>query len=177
MNKKLSIVLIILIFQIGYSQQKKGNPFFITSLSTTFAINEEYTIQNDDQPFLIPSSFLLRAGFGYEINRRWAASLHAGFDHHFNFGINAIPTYGSLRYNITEDDGNAFFIESSYGKMWRPSVKFEDGNYYKIGIGGVTINDDGNKIFIRLDFHRKKIVGFKNGNLDSLSLGIGIMLF
>ncbi len=177
MRKILFLIIILFTIQTLSAQEKKGFPFFTASLNSTFAINEEYTLQDDDQPLFVPSAILLRVGFGYQFNRRWAAGLHAGFDHHFSYGINAIPTYGSLRYNITENDGDAFFVEARYGKMWRPSPEFGDGNYYGVGVGMTIFGGDRSRGTLHLDFHRKKIAGFENGSLDSVSLGIGIILF
>jgi len=125
---------------------------------------------------------MVRVGFGYQFNSRWAVSAHAGLDDHYKFNITAIPTYGSLRYNITESDddgeGDTFFIETSYGRMWRPTTKFEDGKYFSIGLGSQIAGDGRWNMIYRLDFHRKSILNFENsGHLDSISLGIGFSFF
>tara|TARA_R110001606_G_scaffold103422_1_gene226137 strand:+ start:892 stop:1125 length:234 start_codon:yes stop_codon:yes gene_type:complete len=76
-----------------------------------------------------------------------------------------------------EDADDTFFISTSYGKMWRPSSEYEDGNYYGLGIGWQIAGEGRWNTVVKIDFHRKKIANFKKGNLDSVSLGIGFSLF
>ncbi len=174
------ILLFIIIFcgtQTLVSQEKKGTPFFTSSLNFTFGRNEFDEGFGDDEPFLAPAAVLIRAGFGYQFNKRFAASFNAGFDHHWKESINAIPTYGTLRYNIAEKHDNSLFIESSIGKMWRPSDKYPDGNYYGFGIGLQISGEKRWNTLLKLDFHRKTIPGFENSRLDSVSLGFGFSFF
>jgi len=176
--KKLVLTLFLFTSLLATAQKNNRTPFFTGSLSTTFAINPNYTINNDDEETLLePASILLRIGFGYQLNRRWLASFHTGYDHHIRFGINAIPTYGKVTYNIVEDEGDAFFISTSYGKMWRPSANFENGKYYGLGVGWQIASEGRWNTTVKIDFHRKKIVNFKKGNLDSVSIGLGFRLF
>ena len=176
--KKALLALLLFTTTFAMSQERVKKPFFTGSLSTTLAINPNYTINNDDEETLLePASILLRLGFGYQLNKRWLASFHTGYDHHLRFGINAIPTFGKLTYNILEDADDTFFISTSYGKMWRPSSKFENGKYYGLGIGWQIAGEGRWNTLIKIDFHRKKIADFKKGNLDSVSLGIGFSLF
>lgn len=178
MKKLLLLLAIILAIHTSFSQHKYKKPFFTGSLNTTFAINENYTLDTDDGEMLLePASVLLRLGVGYQLHRRWQVGINAGFDHHFRFGINAIPFYGSLRFNITEDEDDTFFAEYSHGKMWRPSVKYEDGNYYGFGIGSQITSSSRWSTIVRLDYHRKAISDFENGHLDSISIGIGFSFF
>ena len=176
--KKALLALLLFTATFAMSQERVKKPFFTGSLSTTLAINPNYTINNDDEETLLePASILLRLGFGYQLNKRWLASFHTGYDHHLRFDINAIPTFGKLTYNILEDADDTFFISTSYGKMWRPSSKFENGKYYGLGIGWQIAGEGRWNTLIKIDFHRKKIADFKKGNLDSVSLGIGFSLF
>lgn len=178
MKKFLLFIAIFCAIQTSISQEKKGKPFFTGSVNLTFAINEYYTLDPDDgEPLIIPAALFLRTGFGYQFNRRIAASFNAGFDYHWNYAVSAFPTYGTLHYNITEKDNNTLFIETSYGKMWRPSSKYTDGKYYGIGIGVQAIGEKRWNTLVRLDFHRKAILGFHNNRLDSFSLGIGFSFF
>ena len=178
--KRLFLILFLGTSLSVSSQDKNRKSFFSSSLSTTFAINPNYTItlnEEGEETLLQPASILLRVGFGYQLNRRWLVSVNTGYDHHLRFGINAIPTFGKLIYNITENDGNTFFMSVSFGKMWRPSPRFENGNYYGLGAGWQIAGDGRWNTILKIDFHRKKIIGFKKGNLDSVSLGIGVSLF
>jgi len=177
--KKGLLALLLFTAITANSQESFKKPFFTGSLSTTFAINPNYTVYDteDGEMLLEPASILLRIGFGYQLNRRWLASLHAGYDHHIQFGINAIPAFGKLTYNIIEKDDDTFFVSTSYGKMWRPSGRFEDGKYYGIGVGWQVAGAGRWNTIVKIDFHRKKITNFKKGNLDSVSIGIGFSLF
>jgi hypothetical protein len=141
-------------------------------------LNENYTINNDEGEYLIqPSAIFLRTGFGYEFKKLVAISFNVGFDYHWNYAVSAFPTYGTLRFNLSEKHGNALFTETSYGKMWRPSTKYPDGNYFGLGIGVQVAGEARWNTIIRLDFHRKGIVGFENNRLNSVSLGIGFSFF
>jgi hypothetical protein len=176
--RKLLLALFLFTSFLAVSQDGIRKPFFTGSLSTTFALNPNYTISNDEgETMLEPASILLRVGFGYQLDRHWLVSFNTGYDHHLRFGINAIPTFGKLTYNIVEDADDTFFVSTSYGKMWRPAASFENGDYYGLGVGWQIAGGGRWNTVVKLDFHRKKIANFKKGNLDSVSLGIGFSLF
>ena len=176
--KKVLLALFLFTSFLTFSQEGIRKPFFTGSLSTTFALNPNYTISNDEgETMLEPASILLRVGFGYQLDRHWLVSFNTGYDHHLRFGINAIPTFGKLTYNIVEDADDTFFVSTSYGKMWRPAANFENGDYYGLGVGWQIAGGGRWNTIVKLDFHRKKIANFKKGNLDSVSLGIGFSLF
>lgn len=160
------------------SQEKTGRPFFTGSSNLTFGINEFYTLDpNDGEALIVPAAIFFRFGVGYEFKRRVAISMNAGYDYHWNYATSAFPTYTSLKYTISENEDDAFFAEMSYGKMWRPSSKYSDGNYYRFGIGTQVAGEKRWNTIVRLDFHRKVVIGFKNNRLDSISLGIGFSFF
>lgn len=125
----------------------------------------------------MPAALFFRVGLGYEFQRRFAVSLNAGYDFHFNYDVDAFPTYGALKYNITERDNDAHFVEIRYGKMWTPSTNYPDGNYYGIGFGIQVAGEERWNTVFRIDFHRKKILGFRNDRLDSVSFGFGFSFF
>ena len=106
-----------------------------------------------------------------------AISLHAGYDFHWNYAVDAFPTYTTLRYNVSEREDDTFFIETSYGKMWRPTNNYSDGNYYGFGMGAQIAGEKRWNTIVRLDFHRKGLIGFDNNRLDSVSFGIGFSFF
>ena len=160
------------------SQEKLGSPFFTSSFNFTLGINENYTLDPDDgEPLVVPAALFFRVGFGFEFKRRLAISVHAGYDFHWNYAVDAFPTYTTLRYNISEREDNALFIETSYGKMWRPTNKYPDGNYYGVGIGSQIAGEKRWNTIVRIDFHRKGLLGFENNRLDSVSFGIGFSFF
>jgi hypothetical protein len=172
--KKLFLFTLFIIVTVTVNAQNERYPFFTGSVNTTFGVNQNYKLDEEGNgPFITPKSILLRTGFGYQFNNRWASSINIGYDHHFSYSINSIPTYASLRYNFIKRSSSAYFIESSYGQMFRLSDKFSNGNYYKIGIGLLSLSSNRWNGMIRIDFHQKKIAQFKNGNLNSISLGFG----
>jgi hypothetical protein len=172
--KNLFLFTLFIIASITVKAQNDSHPYFTGSINTTFGVNQNYKLDEDGNgPFITPKSILLRTGFGYQFNKRWASSINIGYDHHFTYSINSIPTYASLRYNFIKKSSSAYFIESSYGQMFRLSNKFSNGNYYKIGVGILSLSSNRWNGMIRLDFHQKKIAQFESGNLNSISLGIG----
>lgn len=177
MNKLFFCIAFLITVQL-VSQEKLGRPFFTGSFNFTLGINENYTFEPDDGEALIePAALFFRVGFGYEFKRRLAISLHAGYDFHWNYAVDAFPTYTTVRYNISEREDNAFFIETSFGKMWRPSNRYPDGNYYGFGIGSQIAGEKRWNTIVRIDFHRKGLLGFENNRLDSVSLGLGFSFF
>ena len=179
MAKKVLLLFIVFCSLQSFAQEKLGRPFFTGSINFSIGLNENYVLfQPDDDEYLIDfTGIFLRTGFGYEFQKRVAISLNAGFDYHSRYAVSAIPTYGSLKYNITEREDDAFFVEMSYGKMWRPSNRYPDGNYYGFGIGSQFAGENRWNMILKLDFHRKGIFGFKNNRIDSFSLGIGFSFF
>ena len=179
MKRLLITIFSLFLFQIHKAQEKKIRPFFSGTFKLTFAVNEDFTIDpDDDQPFLIPTATFFRFGVGYQLGNKFSLSLHGGYDYHFPYAINAFPTYVTGRYNVWGDFEESFFAQFSRGKMWRPSSRFSDGDYYNFGVGWQLEADSRWKPIIRLTYHRKKIRRFEdNGRLESISLGIGFIFF
>ncbi|MGB1041997.1 MAG: hypothetical protein ACPGU6_01255 [Tenacibaculum sp.] len=179
MKKTLLLVFVLICSFSLQAQDKKGHPFFTGTLNFTFALNENYVLfePDDDEELLEFSALMTRFGIGYQFDEKWAGIVNIGYDHHTRFDINAIPMFGTLRYNISKDGNDSFFTQASYGNLWRPSDKYENGKYYALGIGAQIGGSGKWHAVIHLDFHRKKINHFKNGNLDSVSLGIGFSFF
>lgn len=177
--KKTLLYFVLFSSTFCFSQRKLGRPMLTGSGSFVLGINENYTPFNsdDDETLLIPTGIFFRLGFGYEFKRRVAILFNSGFDYHWNYAVSAFPTYGSLRFNITEVDEDALFLETSYGKMWRPSSKYPDGNYYGFGVGLQIAGEYRWNGIIRLDFHRKAIFGFENNRIDSIAIGFGFSFF
>ncbi|CAL2060270.1 hypothetical protein [Tenacibaculum sp. 190524A05c] len=176
--KKLLLILFVAISQITQAQIKEKQPFFIGNIGTTFGINQQFKLSEEGNgPFITPKSILLRAEVGYQLDRRWSGSISIGYDHHFRYSINSIPQFGTIRYNFISRNSSAYFIDASYGRTWRPSESFSNGDYYKLGLGIMSFSSSRWNGLVRLDFHRKKIAQFENGNLDSVSLGIGFSFY
>lgn len=178
--KNITITIILFCtLQNFVSQEKLGKPFIIGDFNFTLGINENYTLfdTDDGEGLLEPAALFFRIGFGYEFKKRVAISFNAGYDFHFNYAVDAFPTYGGLRFNIVEKDDDAFFTEVRYGKMWTPSSGYPDGNYYGLGLGFQIAGEKRWNTIVRIDFHRKGIAGFENNRLDSVSFGLGFSFF
>lgn len=178
MKKLLLLIAVISLVNLSLNAQEK-RPFFTGSLNFTFALNKNYVLfePDDDNELIEFSALMTRFGVGYQFDKKWAGIINIGYDYHTRFGINTIPMFGTLRYNISEDGYDSFFTQVSYGNLWRPSNKYENGKYYAFGIGTQIGGSKRWHAVVHLDFHRKKISNFKNGNLDSVSLGIGFSFF
>lgn len=178
--KKPVLYLFLFTTFLAASQTKDKGSFFNANLHLTFALNENYVLfEPDDGEVLLDfSAIFIRTGFGYRFNKHIESSINFGLDFHTRFKIQAIPSYLNLQYNLIANKDFKFFINGSYGNLWKPSSNFEKGKYHGFGIGfqGNDGHSKTNYVF-RIDFHRKRISNFKNGNLDSVSLGIGISLF
>ena len=177
--KKILLFFILFISIQFNAQEKLGRAFFTGDLNFTLGINENYEAGNSEEtgPLIVPAALFFRVGLGYEFQRKFAVSLNGGYDFHFNYDVDAFPTYGALKYNITERDNDAHFVEIRYGKMWTPSSNYPDGNYYGIGFGIQVAGEERWNTIFRIDFHRKKIAGFRNDRLDSVSFGFGFSFF
>jgi hypothetical protein len=178
--KKTLLSLFLFTALLATSQNKEKGPFFAANVHLTFALNENYELfePDDGENMLDFSAVFIRTGFGYRFNKRIESSINFGLDFHTRFRRQAIPAYLNLQYNMFTNEDFKIFINGSYGNLWKPSSNFEKGKYHAFGIGfqGNDSESKANLVF-RLDFHRKRINNFKNGNLDSVSLGIGISLF
>jgi hypothetical protein len=174
MKKLLLITFTLFTLQNTFSQEKNGRTFFSSDFNLTFRVNENYTINNDDdETFLIPSETLLRFGFGYEFKKKLAISFNAGFDYHFNYSIASIPTYIGFQYNIWNRDDEAFFIRFDTGKLWRTAERFSDGDYRAYGLGWRLESGSRWKPIIKIMYHQKRIKNFEGGSLDNISIGFG----
>lgn len=177
--KKTLLSILLFSSLVANAQKKEKGAFFATNLHLTFALNENYVLfePDDGEHMLDFSAVFIRTGFGHRFNKHIEASINFGLDFHTRFKIQAIPSYVNIQYNLIRGDDFIFFANGSYGNLWSPSSNFEKGKYHGFGIGLQGNNEQRLNMVFRLDFHRKRIDNFKNGNLDSVSLSIGFQLF
>lgn len=175
MRKPLLLFLSLFLLQTLQAQDKLVRPFFTGTFHLTFGVNENFTLDpDDDETLFIPTATFFRFGFGYQFGDKFALSANGGYDYHFPYAINAFPTYFTGRYNLWGDFEESFFLEASRGKMWRPSIRYSDGDYYNVGVGWLLETGSRWRPEIKLMYHQKKIRGFEDsGRLESISLGIG----
>ena len=180
-------ILFTLLFSLSifaFSQEKPikkpQKRFYTASVSATFTLNPNYVPFNkDDGENLFDfSAIFIRNGLGYRFNKKLTGSINFGIDFHTRLGLQSLPAYLNLQYNIFEnDDNDLFFVDSSFGKLWQPSLNFDKGSYYSFGFGWQIGGEKNINSLLKIDFHRKNILGLNKGHLDSLSLGLGITLF
>ena len=176
--KKLFLILLILFWFNSFSQEKPGRAFVKGNINFVLGINENYSLfEDDDESLIIPTGVFARVGFGYEFKKRIALSFNTGYDYHWNYAVSAIPTFGNLQFNLWRNGDNVFFTDVSYGKMFRMSKNYIDGNYYGFGFGYQIEGEKRWNTIFRFDLHRKEILGFNNNRLDSFSFGIGFSFF
>ncbi len=178
--KETIFLVLFTISIVVFSQEKKEKRFYTASIHSTFALNPNYTLfdKDDGENLLDFSAILIRNGLGYRFTKKWTGSVNFGIDFHTRLGLQNFPAYFNIQYNIFEDeDENLFFVNSSVGKLWKPSSNFDKGDYYSLGLGWQIGGEKNVNTLLKLDFHRKKILGLNNGNLDSVSFGLGITLF
>lgn len=166
---------------------KTSGLFYKISLATTLKINEDWTIEtDDDETFLEPSALFVNNTFGYQFDRRSSIELNFEYDWHSEQGLHFFPGYLGFRHNIIHfeeliDDRYSqsnFFIRGGYGTLLSLGKSFEKGNIYKFGIGFQgQIDDYNNSILIGLDFTRKRF-GYRTlEGLSSISIFLEFMVF
>ncbi len=177
--KKIFLLIILLFSFVAYGQEKKEKRFYTFSVYGTVVVNENYVLfdKDDGENLLEMSGVFIRNGMGYQFHRRFVASINFGIDFHTRIGMQSIPGYFNVQYNIWENKGNQFHVNCSIGKLWQLSSDFDNGNYYSVGFGWQFSGDKRRNTIFKLDYHRKEIEGFENGVLDSVSLAIGMTLF
>ena len=176
---KKFLLLLLLSSLISTAQEKKQKRFYTFSVCGTVVVNENYVLfdKHDGENLIEMSGILIRNGMGYQFHRRFVASINFGIDFHTRIGMQSIPGYFNVQYNIWEDEGSQFYVNCSAGKLWQLSSAFDNGNYYSAGLGLQIPTVNRKNVIVKLDYHRKSIAGFENGNLDSVSLAIGMTLF
>lgn len=176
--KKIFLLIVLFSF-VTYSQEKKEKRFYTFSVYGTVVVNENYVLfdKHDGENLLKLSGIFIRNGLGYQFHRRFVGSVNFGIDFHTRIGMQSIPGYFNIQYNIWENKDDQFHINCSAGKLWQLSSAFDNGNYYSMGLGWQLSGDKRKNTTIKLDYHRKTIDGFENGILDSVSLAIGMTLF
>jgi len=93
-NFYLNIVLIFIastaFSQVDNIAQKKiSGPFYKFSLATTLQINEDWTVDtDDDEPFLETNALFFNNTVGFQFDERSSISLNFEYDWHSKQGLN-----------------------------------------------------------------------------------------
>jgi len=159
-------------------EEKTSGFFYKISLATTLKINEDWTIEtDDDETFLEPSALFVNNTIGYQFDSRSLIGLNFEYDWHSEQGLHFFPAYIGYQYNILDFD-DKLFIRGGYGTLLGMGKSFEKGNMYKFGIG-VQLYDKNfrNSFLLGLDFTRKRF-GYRTlEGLSSVSIFIEFMIF
>ncbi|HEY9169696.1 MAG TPA: hypothetical protein VIN72_09430 [Lutibacter sp.] len=174
--RKVFFISMLLISMATYAQNKIHYNFII---NTTFMVNEnfgnydEYE-EDSDWDIIVPRALLLRNGFNVTLNNFMTIGLNLGLDWHEDLQVLAIPYYINSKFTLLKGDNYKLYFGGGIGKLVKLGKAFERGKYYTVGIGSQIAMDKTHDFIFNIDFHQKKIEGFENGRLNSLSLGVGI---
>lgn len=158
---------------------KTSGIFYKISLAATLTINEDYTIDtDDDEPLIEPNALFVNNTFGYQFDRRTSIGLNFEYNWHSKQGLHFAPAYLSLQHNIIAVDGGGFFVRGGYGTLLGLGKSFEKGNMFKLGVGlQGTLANSNNSLLFGLDFTRKRF-GFENlEGISSVSIFLEFMVF
>lgn len=174
--QKAFFISMLLISITPYAQNKIHYNFI---LNTTFMANENFGNYDEyeeerDWDIIVPRALLLRSGFDVTLNNFVSVGLNLGLDWHRDLQVLAIPYYIDSKFNMLKGGNNKLYIGGGIGKLIKLGNAFERGKYYKVGVGYQSALDETHNFIFNIDFHQKKIDGFDNGRLNSLSLGLGM---
>lgn len=180
MRPILPILFVILLSNLSYGQEEEKirGFFYKISMASTLAINEDYTIQTDDDESLIKlNGFFINNTFGLQVDERVSIGLNAEIDFYERQRLKFAPLFLSTRYNLIVDDAN-YFVRGGIGRLIKLGHDYEHGSLYKLGLGMQFFDKDfRNSFLIGLDFSRKRF-GFKEEEkLSSVSIFIEYRLF
>jgi hypothetical protein len=135
--------------------------------------NYDPYFEETDWNLIAIKSVLVRNGVDVKINKLFSIGANLGLDWHPDIDVKAMPYFLDSKITLSSDGNDRFFVSPGIGKLLKFTENFNEGNYYKLGIGyEITGNEKGN-VLINLDFHQKRILYSENGNLNSLSVGLG----
>ena len=178
--KQIITFLLLLIPIITFSQSdiKTNGLFYKISLGATLTINEDYELFDEyDDPFIIPSAYLINNTIGYQFDERTSLELNLEYNWHSKQSLHFFPAYLSFRYNILSFDDNVF-IRAGYGRLLNMGKNFEKGTLYKVGAGMQLFDDDyKNSLLIGLDFSRKRFGFRQSEKLSSVSVFLEYIVF
>ena len=173
------IVLIFALFTtfLSFSQRNVNYNF---TINTTFTTNENFGDYDNfydetDWNLLRPNALILRNGFDIEIASKITFGLNFGLDWHSDLEILTFPYFIDVKYALVQVDDDKLYIGAGAGKLLKFGNAFENGKYYKTGIGYYISTMKNYSIIFNVDFHQKQIPDYDNGRLNSLSFGLGMI--
>ncbi len=178
MKQFTTLFLCLISFTIFSQDEKTKGIFYKISLATTLAVNEDYTIvENDSGPLINPSALFINNTIGYQMDTRTSVGLNLEYNWQHRQGLHFLPVFVNLRHNIITDDDN-FFVRAGYGKLLEIGSDFEKGTLYKLGLGYQIFDENfKNSWLIGLDFSRKRFGFRETEKISSVAIFLEFMLF
>jgi len=179
--RHLYVVLAVLILSnatYGQEEEKTRGLFYKISIAGTLAINEDYTVQTDDDETLVKlNGFFINNTFGLQVDERVSIGLNAGLDFYERQRLKFAPIYLSTHYNFIVDDSN-YFVRGGIGRLVKLGKDYENGTFYKLGLG-IQIFDKNfrNSGLVGLDFTRKRFGYREEEKLSSVSIFLEYRFF
>lgn len=175
-----SFVFALLFSGKFYSQEatKTAGIFYKPSLATTIAVNENYEIFNDyDDSFFIPNSIFFNNTIGYQFDSRSMLGVNIEYNYHADNRLQFLPIHLSFQYNVFQFEDNVF-VRGSYGRLLPFNRHFEEGNFYRVGLGYQLFDANfKNSWHIGIDFTRKRFGFRQSEKLSSVAIFLEFMLF
>jgi len=168
--KQLFIILFILIYGLGYSQNK-----WETSLELDFVFpNKKDYFYNDsnnkiidaelkDNGFLL-SSFGIQGNYNYYLFKKLSIGVLGGFQTQSKPDYSMLKLGGILRYHFVDRDNVYIYIQDANNFTLNKS-RFKSGNNLRLGLGFPFIKKEGFNITGNLFFEQNY---FKLDNAEPL---------
>lgn len=178
--KPLFILFLFGISQSVFAQDdiKTSGIFYKISLAGTLTVNENYTIEtDDDETFIDLNGIFINNTLGYQFDEKSSIGLNLEYDYYIRQYFNFFPAYLNFTYNILDFDDKVF-VRGGYGRLLDLGKAFEKGTMYTFGVGGRFYDENfKNSWLIGLDFSRKRFGYKQDEKLTSVSIFIEFMLF
>ena len=176
------LALLLLCATDAFSQDKNPKTFHYSyTLNATFARNANFNVGDlisggEDSNIFEFGAVFFRNGFDVNVSKHFITGIKIGLDYHTQLDILAIPYYIDSKFVISRQDETLFYASAGIGKLLKAGKAFEKGRYFKFGLGyHIASYSKPKKYIISLDFHQKNIAHLKNGKLNSLSIGFGLL--
>ena len=174
---RITLGFLILNSFVAFSQRDVNYNF---TVNTTFTTNDhfgEYDEFTDEVDWLLilPRAIILRNGLDIKLNNFISTGVNLGFDWHPDLDILAIPYFVDAKFTLVQVDDDRLYVGAGIGKLLKIGKAFERGKYYKVGAGYHISTEKPYSFILNLDFQQKKIADFKNGRLNSFSIGFGMI--
>lgn len=178
MKHIINIAFCLIAISVMAQNEKTYGLFYKISLASTLAVNEEFTLADDDSgPLINPSALFVNNTLGYQMDERTLVGLNLEYNWQHKQGLHFLPIYMNIQYNVLVNDDNVF-VRAGYGKLLKLSSDFDKGTLYKLGAGYQIFDDNyKNSWLLGLDFSRKRYGYRETEKISSVAIFLEFMLF